>query len=318
MTTHTAFPALKHKDLLSIAQLHRDEIDMLFATARASKRDFAPYRDALRDMTIAMLFEKSSLRTRVTFEVGTARMGGTVVFLDHKDYKLGERESLRDYGKNLERWTHGIVARTYKHRSLQQLCEQTSIPVINGLSDFLHPCQALADYFTLSEHFDELKGLKVVYVGDGNNTCHSLIYGASKLGVDITIISPEGFEPSSRVVNEAMGFARESGSTIVITDDVDAVRGANAVYTDTWVSMGQEAETEERLSVFSEYQVNDKLMELAGEQAYFMHCLPAHRGAEVTPEVIESDRSLVYDEAENRLHVQNAILIHTVAARRKA
>ncbi len=310
-----AIQPLAHKDFLTLAQLTRAEMEMLFNTAASFKADPSAWKDALRNKVIVLLFEKSSLRTRITFEVGTAQMGGTAIFMDHQKVKLGERESLRDYGKNLECWTHGIVARTYKHRSLTLLAQETSIPVINGLTDFLHPCQALADYFTLREARGSLDGARICYVGDGNNTCHSLIFGAGKLGIQITVVAPEGFEPSSRVVNEAMGIARETGAKIRITDDLEAVKGHVAVYTDTWVSMGQEAEAEERLAIFSEYQVDDEMMEKAGKDAYFMHCLPAHRGAEVTPEVIDSGRSLVYRQAQNRLFAQNAILIHTVAAR---
>lgn len=311
----TAIQPLAHKDFLSLAQLTRAELEMLFETATSFKADPSEWKDALRNKVIVLLFEKSSLRTRITFEVGTAQMGGTAIFMDHQRVKLGERESLRDYGKNLECWTHGIVARTYKHRSLNLLASETSIPVINGLTDFLHPCQALADYLTLREVRGSLEGARMCYVGDGNNTCHSLIFGAAKLGLQMTVISPEGFEPSSRVVNEAMEIAQQSGAKIRITDDLDAVKGQDAIYTDTWVSMGQETEAEERLAIFSEYQVDEEMMEKAGPNAYFMHCLPAHRGAEVSPEVIDSERSLVYRQAQNRLFAQNAILIHTVAAR---
>lgn len=311
----TAIQPLAHKDFLSLAQLTRAELEMLFETATSFKADPSAWKDALRNKVIVLLFEKSSLRTRITFEVGTAQMGGTAIFMDHQRVKLGERESLRDYGKNLECWTHGIVARTYKHRSLNLLASETSIPVINGLTDFLHPCQALADYLTLREVRGSLEGARMCYVGDGNNTCHSLIFGAAKLGLQMTVISPEGFEPSSRVVNEAMEIAQQSGAKIRITDDLDAVKGQDAIYTDTWVSMGQETEAEERLAIFSEYQVDEEMMEKAGPNAYFMHCLPAHRGAEVSPEVIDSERSLVYRQAQNRLFAQNAILIHTVAAR---
>jgi ornithine carbamoyltransferase len=236
-------------------------------------------------------------------------MGGSAVFLDHSDAKLGERESVRDVARNLERWVHGIVARTYKNKSVVELAEHASIPVINGLTDLLHPCQALTDYFTILERFGTFKGLKFAYVGDGNNTCHSLIDGAVKLGVELWIATPEGFEPKARVVSEASKFAKKSGAIInIVNDPVEAVHGASIVYTDVWASMGQEAETEERAAVFADFRVDSELMSHALKEAVFMHCLPAHRGYEVAPSVIDSPQSIVYDEAENRLHVQKAIL----------
>jgi ornithine carbamoyltransferase len=236
-------------------------------------------------------------------------MGGDVIFLDQTGTKLGERESIRDTAKNLERWLHGIVARTYKNKSVVELAEHAAIPVINGLTDMLHPCQALTDYFTVLEKFGSLANIKFSYVGDGNNTCHSLIFGASKLGINLWIANPEGYEPNHRVISEAEKFARESGGEIhIINDPVEAVKNANIVYTDVWASMGQESETEDRAGLFADYRVDSQLMAYARKDAFFMHCLPAHRGYEVDPSVIDSPQSIVYDEAENRLHVQKAIL----------
>jgi ornithine carbamoyltransferase len=241
--------------------------------------------------------------------VGMTSMGGNAIFLDHSTAKLGERESIRDVAKNLERWVHGIVARTYKNKSVVELAEHASIPVINGLTDLLHPCQALTDYFTIVEKFGDLKGLKLAYVGDGNNTCHSLIDAAAKLGVDLWIATPEGFEPNHRIVNEAEKVAKDNGSRIeILNDPKEAVQNASIVYTDVWASMGQEAETEDRAAVFADYRVDSELMSCAKRDAVFMHCLPAHRGYEVAPSVIDSPQSIVYDQAENRLHVQKAIL----------
>ncbi len=296
-------------DLVSIHPLTLQDIQLIFAMAEAIKEAPADYAAALKGKTLALIFEKPSLRTRVTFDVGMTSMGGSVVFLDHSDAKLGERESVRDVARNLERWVDGIVARTYKNKSVMELAEHASIPVINGLTDLLHPCQALTDYFTILERFGSFQGLKFAYVGDGNNTCHSLIDGAAKLGMELWIATPEGFEPNHRIVSEAEKFAKESGARIeILNDPVEAVRGASIVYTDVWASMGPEAETEDRAAVFADYQVDSELMSHARKGAVFMHCLPAHRGYEVAPSVIDSPQSIVYDEAENRLHVQKAIL----------
>lgn len=296
-------------DLISIQYLKIEDIDLIFETASVIKKNPQTYAHALDGKIVAMIFEKPSLRTRVTFDVGMKSMGGDVIFLDHTGTKLGERESIRDTAKNLERWLHGIVARTYKNKSVEELAEHASIPVVNGLTDMLHPCQALTDYFTVHEKLGELKGLKFAFVGDGNNTCHSLIEGAAKLGVDLWIANPEGYEPNHRIVREAEKVAKQTGARIqIINDPVEAVRDAHVVYTDVWASMGQEAETEDRASVFAEYRVDAELMSYARKDAFFMHCLPAHRGYEVDPAVIDSPQSIVYDEAENRLHVQKAIL----------
>jgi ornithine carbamoyltransferase len=300
---------LSVQDLLSLSLMSAEDIQLVFTTAQSIKQSPKKYAHVLQSKTLALIFEKPSLRTRVTFDVGMTSMGGHAVFLDHSDTKLGERESIKDVAKNLERWVDGIVARTYKNKSVWELAEQASIPVINGLTDLLHPCQALSDYFTVLEKFGFLKGLKFAYVGDGNNTCHSLIDGAAKLGVELWIATPEGFEPNARIVNEAEKVAKETGGKLKIQySPEEAVRGANVVYTDVWASMGQEAETEDRAAIFSDYQVNRKLMSLAFKNAVFMHCLPAHRGYEVAPSVIDSPQSIVYDQAENRLHVQKAIL----------
>jgi ornithine carbamoyltransferase len=256
-----------------------------------------------------MIFEKDSLRTRFTFDIGMQDLGGHCVFMDHRDARLGSRESVKDMARNLERWVDCIVARTFKHKVLDELAANASIPVINGLSDFVHPCQALADFMTLREKWGNVKGRTLTYVGDGNNTCHSLIHTAAKLGAHIRACSPDGYEPNARVVNEAMRVAQETGAEISILNDPEAaVDGADAIYTDVWASMGQEDEIEERNGVFAPYQVNSELMERAKPDAVFMHCLPAHRGWEVTADVMDGPQSIVYDIAENRLHVQKALL----------
>jgi len=308
MTTAT-LGTLPIKDLLSISQLGPGDVETIFDATRAVKTDRAAFAELLRGKRLAMIFEKDSLRTRFTFDIGMQDLGGSAVFMDHRDVRLGSRESVKDMARNLERWVHGIVARTFKHRVLEELAANCSIPVINGLSDYLHPCQALADFYTLTERWGPVKGRKVVYVGDGNNTCHSLIHVAALLGTHITVCTPEGYEPNARVVSEAMLMARESGADIQILNDAErGVRGADAVYTDVWASMGQEDETEERASIFHDYRVDEELMALAKPDALFMHCLPAHRGHEVTTGVIDGPQSIVYDIAENRLHVQKAVL----------
>jgi ornithine carbamoyltransferase len=296
-------------DLISIQYLTSEDIALIFKTASAIKKNPGDYAHALDRKTLALIFEKPSLRTRVTFDVGITGMGGNALFLDHSEAKLGERESIKDVAKNLERWVHGIVARTYKNKSVLELAEHASIPVINGLTDLLHPCQALTDYFTILERFGTVKNLKFAYVGDGNNTCHSLIDCAAKLGLELWIATPAGFEPNHRIVSEAQKTAKETGARIeILNDPKAAVDKANIVYTDVWASMGQEAETEDRAAVFASYRVDSELMSHARREAVFMHCLPAHRGSEVAPSVIDSPQSIVYDQAENRLHVQKAIL----------
>ncbi len=308
MTTAT-LGTLPFKDLLSIAKLGPGDVDTIFDATRALKTDRAAFAELLRGKRLAMIFEKDSLRTRFTFDIGMQDLGGSAVFMDHRDVRLGSRESVKDMARNLERWVQGIVARTFKHRVLEELAANCSIPVINGLSDYLHPCQALADFYTLTERWGQVKGRKVVYVGDGNNTCHSLVHVAALLGTHITVCTPEGYEPNARVVSEAMLMARESGADIQILNDAErGVRDADAVYTDVWASMGQEDEIEERAALFHDYRVDEELMALAKPDALFMHCLPAHRGHEVTTGVIDGPQSIVYDIAENRLHVQKAVL----------
>ena len=301
---------LSVSDLLSIQDLTPEDIRLIFTVTRRVKQDPEEFSLSLKGKTLAMIFEKPSLRTRATFDVGMTGMGGQALFLDHSDAKLGERESIKDVARNLERWVHGIVARTYKNRSVVELAEHARIPVINGLTDLLHPCQALADYFTLSEKLSSLSGVRLCFVGDGNNTCHSLILGAARLGIHLSVATPAGYEPNPEIVRDALRAAGDTGATItIVRNPREAVRGADAVYTDVWASMGQEAETEDRAAVFADYQVNARLMELAGGEALFMHCLPAHRGVEVAPQVIDSPQSVVYDQAENRLHVQKALLL---------
>ncbi|MEX2219076.1 MAG: ornithine carbamoyltransferase [Phycisphaerales bacterium] len=310
-------PSLAGADLLSLADLSAGAIASLFATSERVKRDIAPFRSALAGRSIILLFEKPSLRTRVTFEVGPARMGGHALYFDHSKDRIGERESVKDYGRNLERWVDCVVARVFSHSVLAELAAHCEVPVINALSDRFHPCQALADYFTLSERVGgpaALRGLRLAYIGDGNNVCHSLMHGAGLLGVRLTVICPPWYEPDAGVLSQSRALAAGSGGAIEVSHDSGAVEGAAAVYTDTWVSMGDETQKAQRHAAFEKYRVDDALMARAGKDAWFMHCLPAHRGHEVTDSVIDSARSLVYDQAENRMHIQNALLLHILGA----
>src|SRR5215467_1515785 len=311
-TTILAAPVLVTNDLLTGAEWSPAHTRELLAITSDIKANPANYADILRGKFLALIFEKPSLRTRVTFEVGIQSMGGQVVFLDHTQARLGERESIADVARNLERWVHGIVARVYEQRVLEEMAASADIPVINALSDRFHPCQALADFFTLEEKFGSLRGLRLAYVGDGNNVCHSLIFLAARLGVNLRIATPENYPPAPEVLAEVKRAARETRAKIeLFTDPREAVSGAQGVYTDAWTSMGFEAEQKIRDAVFAPYQVNRELMALAAPDAVFMHCLPAHRGHEVTAEVLDGPQSVVLDQSENRMYVQKAIL-HTL------
>jgi ornithine carbamoyltransferase len=282
--------------------------ELLQLTAEIKARP-ARFASELRGKFLALIFEKPSLRTRVTFEVGIQSMGGSVVFLDHTQARLGERESIADVARNLERWVHGIVARVYEQRVLEEMAANAQIPVVNALSDKFHPCQALADFFTLEEKFGSLRGFKLAYVGDGNNVCHSLIFLAARLGVHLRIATPPNYAPAQDVLAEAKRAARETRAKIELCSDPrEAVAGAQGVYTDAWTSMGFEAEEKVRNVVFTPYQVNRELMALTSPEAVFLHCLPAHRGSEVTAEVLDGPQSVVLDQSENRMYVQKAIL----------
>ena len=301
---------LAHRDLVSMRDLSADEVRALLDLTALVKERPADFRGALAGKQVVMFFEKPSLRTRLTFEAGVASLGGNAIFVDQTRSRLDERESLRDIAHNLERWVDCVILRTFDHSTVTGMAEHASIPVINALSDLEHPCQALADFFTLEEKFDDITKVTVAYVGDGNNMSHSLMLTAAALGSKIRIATPKGYEPSSQVIKSAKKIAAETGGKISLSNDpVEAVRGADAVYTDVWASMGQEEETKKRADIFRAFQVNDALMSHTAPHALFMHCLPAHRGAEVTDSVIDSPQSVVFDQAENRLHIQKAILI---------
>ncbi len=303
-------PLSLSSDLLTGTEWSAAHVQELFRLAVDVKAHPERYKSALAGRFLAMIFEKPSLRTRVTFEVGIASLGGTAIYLDHADTHLGDRESIPDVGRCLSRWVNGIVARVFSQDGLEILAAHATVPVINALSDVYHPCQTLCDFFTIEEKFGAARGVKLAYVGDGNNVCHSLMVAGARVGAHVRIATPAGFEPDANILAAARRDAAATQGTIeLFRAPEEAVSGAQAVYTDVWASMGQESEAEARAAIFAPYQVNAKLMSQAAPDAVFLHCLPAHRGSEVTDEVMESPRSIVFDEAENRLHVQKAILL---------
>jgi len=307
------------KNLVSVLDLVMEEVEQIYHLARELKagRRAGEGKDVLAGMTLAMLFEKSSLRTRVTFEVGMTELGGHAICLSPADVKMGVRESVTDVARNLSRWVHGIVARVNDHETLRELAAEATVPVINGLSDLEHPCQALTDFFTIRERWQRIKGVKIAFIGDGNNVCHSLILLGAMHGAAVWVATPHGYRPRPDVVAQARELAAKTGGSITLTEDHDsAARDAQVVYTDVWASMGQEHEAEARVAVFCDYQVNSRLMGLAADDAIFMHCLPAKRGQEVTDAVIDGPASVVLDQAENRLHVQKAILCRLIGGAR--
>ena len=305
--------SLQGRDLLSVADLSVAEVLRLFDTAAALKGEYRETRrhesEPLRGRTIALLFQRPSLRTRVTFEAGMSQLGGHAVYLAH-DTVLGARESVRDVARNLDRFVDGLVARAGPHEIVVELAAQATIPVINGLTIREHPCQALADVFTLRERFGRLDGLVLAFVGDGNNVYHSLALLGPALGLEVRLAHPPGYAPNARLVERARELADAGGGRLAFTHDpFEAVKGAAVIYTDAWTSMGQEAEAEERRDAFRAYQVNDALLDAAGHDVVAMHCLPAHRGEEITSAVMDGPRSVILDQSENRLHVQKALLV---------
>ena len=304
-----AVTTIPGRDLVSIRDLSPIEVESLFHLAGRMKARPDEFRTVLAGKHIAMFFEKPSLRTRLTFEAGICGLGGSVTFVDQRHERLDARETLSDIAHNLERWVSGIVLRTFAHETVEGIAEYANVPVVNALSEVEHPCQALADYFTLYEKFGNLKKVRVAYVGDGNNVMHSLLLTAALLGSKIRIATPKGYGPNPQILADAHDIAKQTGATIeLMTDPQKAVAGVDAIYTDAWVSMGHEHETEERAKIFPPYQVNEALMAKAPSHAVFMHCLPAHRNEEVTDAVIDSAQSVVFEQAENRMHIQKAIL----------
>ncbi|HOQ07389.1 MAG TPA: ornithine carbamoyltransferase [Clostridiales bacterium] len=300
------------KHLIDLIDLSQEDVEKLFTLAEKLKRELKagiPH-PLLRGKTLGMIFSKSSTRTRVSFEVGMYQLGGYAIFLSSSDIQLGRGETIHDTAKVLSHYVDGIMIRTYKHSDVLDLARYGTIPVINGLTDLMHPCQILSDLFTVYERKGKLKGLKLAYVGDGNNVANSLLQGCAITGMDISVASPHGYECDAAIVEQAIHAAKKSGSKVVLTEDPEeAIKDADVVYTDTWVSMGQEAEKDLRIKVFMPYQVNKKLFSLAKEDAMFLHCLPAYRGYEVTEDIIDGPNSYVFEEAENRLHVQKAVMV---------
>ena len=297
-------------NFISIHDLTLYQFSKILDISREIKDNPHRFRNKLKGKILAMIFQKPSLRTRMTFEVGMLQLGGEAVYLSPSDIQIGTRETVYDMGKNLERWVDAIMIRTFAHQNVIDLAQACHIPVINALTDLLHPCQAMADFFTLKEKRGDLANFKLAYVGDGNNVCHSLLSAAAKAGSKMSVATPPGYEPDPEIRKQAEEDGKETGASFSFTNDPsEAVENADAIYTDTWASMGQEQEKEKRGEIFAPFQVNKSLMAKAKKGAFFMHCLPAHRGEEVTDDVIDSSQSLVYDQAENRLHVQKVIML---------
>ncbi|MFO7916513.1 MAG: ornithine carbamoyltransferase [Anaerolineae bacterium] len=303
------------RDFLSFANLSTEQTRSLLELALSFKKGSvdAERIKSVRDKVLVMVFQKPSLRTRVSFDVGMFQLGGYAVYLSPDEIKLGERESIPDAARVLSRYGDAVMARVYAHADVVTMAQWASVPVINGLSDYNHPCQGLADMLTIYEKVGELAGVKLAYIGDGNNVLHSLLLGGAALGLHVVAATPKNYEPLSQVVIQAERVAEETGAKLeIVRHSAEAVKGADVIYTDTWTSMGQEAEAEERARIFSSYQVNATLLEHAGDDVGVMHCLPAHRGQEITGEVIDGPHSWVFDQAENRLHAQKAILAYVL------
>ena len=301
---------LAGEDLCSIADLTSAEVRAIMKLGHDVKRNPREYRHALDAKQMVLMFEKASLRTRLSFETGINTLGGNAIFLDHTNSLLGERESVADVAKNVERWVDVIVLRTYAHDTITEMAANSRVPVINALSDFEHPCQALADFMTLEEHFGGVKGLNFTYLGDGNNVCHSLMLTGAQLGANVTIATPRGYSPDIEIVTLARDIAQANGCEVrLLQDPHAAAENADAIYTDVCVSMGMEHESTKRAPIFRPFQVNEALMAKASPHAVFMHCLPARRNAEVTDAVLDGPQSIVFDQAENRMHAQKALLL---------
>lgn len=308
------------RDFVSITDFKKDEILELLDDAIKMKNKVKKgiEHHYLKGKSLAMIFEKPSLRTRVSFEVGMFQLGGTAIYLAPSDIKLGVRETVPDVARNLSRWVDGIMARTFAHKTVTDLAENATIPVINGLSDLEHPCQILADFLTILEYKKKLKGIKISWVGDGNNVCHSLMLCAAILGSHISVATPKGYEPAKDIAEKTINLAKRSGSKIEIKNDpFEVCKNTDVIYTDVWTSMGQEEEKEKRLRDFQGFQVNNELLKVADKKVIVLHCLPAHRGEEITDDVLDGPHSVVLDEAENRLHAQKALLVKLMRKKKK-
>ncbi len=307
---------MKGKDLLSIHELTSEEVKQILNLAKElkAKQKAGIEHHLLKGKTLGMIFQKSSTRTRVSFEVGMYQLGGSALFLSGNDLQIGRGEPIKDTARVMSRYLDGIMIRTFNHNDVEEFAKYADIPVINGLTDLLHPCQVLTDLLTIQEYKGQnLKGLKLAYVGDGNNMVHSLMYGCAKVGMHFAVATPKGYEPNPEVTAKAIEDAKVTGGSILVTNDrIEAVKDADIVYTDVWASMGQEAEHDARVKIFQDYQINTELMQHAKADAMVMHCLPAHRGEEISEEILEKHADEIFDEAENRLHVQKAIMALTM------
>jgi ornithine carbamoyltransferase len=297
------------KNLISIADLTQEDLKLIFDFTKELKKDIVRFQGILRGKTLALVFQKPSNRTLVSFQVGMYQLGGESVYLSPDEINLGIRESIKDVAKTLSRYTQAIVLRTFEHKNILEMAKEASVPLINGLSDLLHPCQALADIYTIKEILKDTENITLGYVGDGNNVCNSLLYACAKYGIDINLATPKGYEPDAGVLKESKAIAKSNKVTVnIFNQPQPAVEGVDVIYTDVWASMGKEKEAKKRKELFKEFQINKKLMSLAKKDCLVMHCLPAHRGQEITDDVLDSENSVVFDQAENRLHVQKAIL----------
>ncbi|MBP8218217.1 MAG: ornithine carbamoyltransferase [Aeromonas sp.] len=298
------------RHLLTTKEFNKEELLALIALGRAMKAEPAAFRTSLAGKSVVTLFEKPSLRTRVTFDIGIHRLGGHAVYLDQQNGAMGNRETVKDFAGNLSRWCEGIVARVFDHKTLLELREHATVPVINSLCNLYHPCQALADFMTIAENYDDLAKVKLAYLGDGNNVAHSLLLTGAILGTDVTVVAPKGSGPDAQIFNEAAELAKLSGARLAVTDRVEDIVGFDVAYTDTWVSMGDNTPLEAVKDRFMPYQINQGLLDKTGIR-HVLHCQPAHREMEITSDVMDGPASLILDEAENRMHAQNAVL-HTL------
>ncbi len=305
---------MKKMDLLSVSNLSTAEINEILDLGKNVKKDKAQYAESLKSKSIGLIFQKPSNRTRVSFEIGMVQLGGYAIYLGPSEIGMGGRESVKDVAKVLSRYLDGLVARTYKHADVEDLAKHATVPVINGLSDYAHPCQALSDIFTIKEKFGTFKGMTLSYIGDANNVLNSLMCASAKVGLNIKIATPKGYKVDKKAQDAAKKYANISGSKIEFSHDPRfAAKSADIIYTDVWVSMGQEKEAKKRIKDFKGFQINDGIMKLTNKNCLVMHCLPAHRGDEITDSVIDSKNSAVYDQAENRMHIQKAILLKLLA-----
>ncbi len=317
-TKRAAGTPFQFKNFLSLREMEWYDLETLFKLTEKMKKNPQAFFNKLKGRSLALLFQKPSIRTRVSFQVGINELGGSAVYMDPQEMPLGERESIKDVARVLSRYCDLVVTRTYEHGDVEEFAKHATVPVINGLSDSYHPCQTLADLFTIREKFKSLEKINIAYIGDGNNVLNSLLYGVAKTGANLAIAAPRGYEPGEEILKDIKLIAKESGSKITLSNNpFTAIKNAHVVYTDVWVSMGQEKQREQRLRDFQPFQVNGAIIGKAPKDSMILHCLPAHRGEEITDEVIEHPRSAIFDQAENRLHTQKALMYLLLTTKRK-